>query len=177
LFGKYNHATLVLEFKVDPSVLGQSAFPFRKRKRETPILPDESDLNKQLLIETMTSGKDESKKRWLSSIPFCLQPTIVTICGGSKNTGKHTASAGAAVFFGLDSGLNRHVREQRKNGPKTAGSKCREVGTVLVQCIAALHRLSDVKKSAQFLRLEADLDEASDSGDASLDTSSRLEGL
>jgi ribonuclease HI len=58
------------------------------------------------------TGKDESKKA-LSLFGPVLSvsvPTTVTICGFCKNSGKHTAQAGVAVFFGNDSDLNRSVR-------------------------------------------------------------------
>ncbi|KAJ7892347.1 hypothetical protein B0H14DRAFT_2254002, partial [Mycena olivaceomarginata] len=74
-------------------------------------LPDETELDR-LLIETIAVGKDNSKNALtlLGPVLAITTPTAVTICGFCKNSGKHTAQAGAAAYFDDNSGLNKLVR-------------------------------------------------------------------
>ncbi|KAJ6597844.1 hypothetical protein B0H10DRAFT_1827009 [Mycena sp. CBHHK59/15] len=107
----FDNAALILQLKVDASILSPSAFPSKKRKRENVVLPEETELDR-LLIRTMKVGKDKSKKalQLFGQVLFNTNPVVVTICGVCKNAGKHTAQAGASAYFGHDSGLTRAVR-------------------------------------------------------------------
>lgn len=71
----------------------------------------ETELDR-LLIATMEAGKDEAQKALtlFGPVAFATAPVTVTIAGVCKNAGKHTAYAGAAAFFGTNSGLNSHAR-------------------------------------------------------------------
>jgi ribonuclease HI len=66
-------------------------------------VPDETELDK-LLIRTMSSGKDEATKslRIFGGVFIDTPPVKVTIHGASKKAGKHTASAGAGIHFGIN---------------------------------------------------------------------------
>ncbi|KAJ6530662.1 hypothetical protein B0H19DRAFT_867001, partial [Mycena capillaripes] len=44
------------------------------------------------------------------AVYFDTNPVIVTICGFCKNSGKHTATAGSAAYFGPGSAFNRTLR-------------------------------------------------------------------
>ncbi|KAJ6496161.1 hypothetical protein C8R45DRAFT_823311, partial [Mycena sanguinolenta] len=83
----------------------------KKRKREPVVLPEDTELDK-LLLATLEAGKDETKKalNLFGPVLSVTGPTTVTICGFCKNSSKHTAQAGAAVFFGENSQLNRAIR-------------------------------------------------------------------
>ncbi|KAJ7737794.1 hypothetical protein DFH07DRAFT_693167, partial [Mycena maculata] len=74
-------------------------------------LPNETELDK-ILIETLAAGKDTTKKSFIlfGSVLAVTTPTAVVICGYCKSSGKHTAQAGAAMFFGNNSALNNFVR-------------------------------------------------------------------
>jgi hypothetical protein len=75
----FDHAPLILELEVDPTTLGMSATAPRKRKREIPTLPDDTELDR-LLIKTLEAGKDESKKA-LSLFGPVLSVTVpTTVC-------------------------------------------------------------------------------------------------
>ncbi|KAJ7900680.1 hypothetical protein B0H14DRAFT_2287675, partial [Mycena olivaceomarginata] len=75
------------------------------------VLPAETELDK-LLISTIEAGKDDTQKsvKLFGPVVFVTNPVLVTISGVCKNAGKHTAHAGAAAFFGKNSGLNQRVR-------------------------------------------------------------------
>jgi ribonuclease HI len=66
----------------------------------------------RLLIAKLETGKDESKKalNLFGPVSSVTGPSTVTICGFCKGSGKHTAEAGAAVFFGENSQMNRAIR-------------------------------------------------------------------
>jgi ribonuclease HI len=101
----------VLQLEVASSILGPSVFPTKRKKREEVVLPTETELDR-LLISTLEAGKDDTKKaeRLFSQVFVNTNPVVVTISGVCKNSGKHTAHAGASAYFGQNSGLNRAVR-------------------------------------------------------------------
>ncbi|KAJ6629694.1 hypothetical protein B0H10DRAFT_1939668 [Mycena sp. CBHHK59/15] len=108
----FDHAALILQLKVDTAILGHSAFPYKKRKREVVILPDETELDK-LVICTLAAGKDESKNTLslFGPVFFTTEPVKVTLSGVCKNSRKHTAYAGAAAYLSrANSNLNRSAR-------------------------------------------------------------------
>jgi ribonuclease HI len=108
---KCDHAALILQLEIDFSLIGAPTVRCRKRKREDVVLPNETELDR-LVIQTVQAGKDESKKtlQLFGPVYFDTNPVLAGICGVCKNQGKHTASGGAAVFFGDNSNLNRAVR-------------------------------------------------------------------
>ncbi|KAJ7044367.1 hypothetical protein C8F04DRAFT_896692, partial [Mycena alexandri] len=75
-------------------------------------LLNETELDK-LLIKTLKAGKDESGKRLRLYGPVYVDTPAAKVVfhGACKNAGKHTAIAGAAVYFG-------------NNSPKTQSLRC-----------------------------------------------------
>jgi predicted RNA-binding protein len=63
--------THLLALEADPTILRTPAPLSKKRKRNPPVVPDETELDR-LLIATMEAGKDDSKKPCLFSVQSSL---------------------------------------------------------------------------------------------------------
>ncbi|KAF8195224.1 hypothetical protein K438DRAFT_1587317, partial [Mycena galopus ATCC 62051] len=74
-------------------------------------LPDNTELD-HLLIQTLAAGKDkEAKRRRLyGPVHTNTAPIIIVTHGACKNSGKHTASAGAGIYFGVNSTRNCSIK-------------------------------------------------------------------
>jgi ribonuclease HI/exonuclease III len=108
----FDHAALVVQLEINSNLLGPiQPQQSRKRKREETSLPNDTKLDK-LLIQTLEAGKDDKGKRLRLYGPVYIDtpPIKITIHGACKNAGKHTASAGAGIYFGINSPKNCSLR-------------------------------------------------------------------
>ncbi|KAJ6492264.1 hypothetical protein C8R45DRAFT_825763, partial [Mycena sanguinolenta] len=65
-----------------------------------------------MLIETINKGKDEKTKllKLFGAVTVDTDPVKIAIYGACRNAGRHTATAGAAIYFGPGSRQNSAVR-------------------------------------------------------------------
>lgn len=110
--GDHDHAAIVVQLEVVSSLLSFNALqPSRKRKREEITLPDETELDK-LLIQTLAAGKDEKRKllRLYGPLHVDTPPLKIVVHGACQRAGKHTATAGSGIYFGINSPKNYSLR-------------------------------------------------------------------
>ncbi|KAF8175070.1 hypothetical protein K438DRAFT_1437302, partial [Mycena galopus ATCC 62051] len=83
----------------------------RKKRKVDVTLPEDTELDK-LFIETLAAGKDEAKKlrALYGPVLFVTTPLKVTIHGSCLNSGKISASAGAAAYWGPSARRNMSAR-------------------------------------------------------------------
>ncbi|KAJ7258044.1 hypothetical protein B0H12DRAFT_985217, partial [Mycena haematopus] len=79
----------------------------RKKIKLDVVLPDKTELDK-LFIATLESGKDDAKKALAlyGPVTSITEPVRITVHGTCLNAGKNSASAGAAMYAGLNSRWN-----------------------------------------------------------------------
>ncbi|KAK7049162.1 hypothetical protein R3P38DRAFT_3620855 [Favolaschia claudopus] len=107
----YDHAALTVEIKFDIGETNRALQHPRKKLKKDVILPTETELDR-LLIRTLEAGKDEERKSLTlyGQVLANSDPLKVTVHGSCINSGKITASAGAAAYWGPNSRRNLSER-------------------------------------------------------------------
>ncbi|KAJ7614261.1 hypothetical protein DFH06DRAFT_919278, partial [Mycena polygramma] len=123
------------------------ASPRKKRKIEVE-LPTETELDR-LLIATLAAGKDDDKKRLALYGPVTQTsvPMKVTIHGSCRDSGKISAAAGAATYWGPGARLNKNGRVW---GAQT-GPRAELYSVVLALQSAPLHKSLEIFTRSEYI--------------------------